>query len=298
MISNCSAGAVRFGDAGRMLGMVVIGLWALVLAVGCAERVGVRKVDLNKRYERIDRTALNENVPSERTLLYLRRHDVETKWRNDPEAILTELDGLVRAKPDLEALFALMELSYIEARRTARRPETAAMYALSCTLYASSFLFDPGFGPPLDPYAPHSRAACEFYNRSLAAFVIYLRDHMIKASPQRRFPVIGGDLAVVDRKSELRWAPSDFDAFFVTYEFQVEGLENLFQAYGLGVPVILIRIPRPGEEGAPEERFLPKLNQTYAATGFLRVAPFRKKSSTPGTAPTTTRWRFSRCAAS
>jgi pimeloyl-ACP methyl ester carboxylesterase len=256
----------------------MIGCWLLAIAAGCGETVGVRRVNMDKRFERIDRTALNENTPSERTLLYLRRHDVETKWRNDPEGILTELDAQVRQNPDREALFALMELSYIAARRAANRPETAAMYSLSCAVYAYSFIFDPGLGPPLEPYHPHTRAACEFYNRSFAAFAIHLRDRKIKFTSQRRFKVIGGELTIVDRKSELRWDPSEFDTFFVTYEFEVEGLENVYQTFGLGVPVILIRTPGASAAGDPEQRFMPKLNQTYAATALLKIAPFVSKA--------------------
>ncbi len=266
------------GIAGRRAAGVLLVLWALVLAAGCAEGVGVRRVDLQKRFDRMDRTALNDDVPSERTLLYLRRHAVETKWQREPEAVLTELDALVRRHPDREALFALMELSYIAARRAAGKPETAAMYSLSCVLYAYNLLFDPAFGPPSDPYHPHSRDASDFYNRSLASFMIHLRERGIKATPERRFAVIGGDLAVVDRESELKWSPQEFDTYFAAYEFMVEGIENLYQTYGLGVPVILVRTPRGEEVGGPDERFLPKLKQVYAATAFLRVAPFLSRA--------------------
>jgi len=258
----------------RPLGWFFLLLWVLATAWGCAESVGVRKVDLHKRFEDMDRSALNDDHPSERTKLYLRRYELLETWRKNPVETIAQIDKRLPADPDREAIFALMELSFIHARSNEKEPETAARYYLSCVVYAYNFLFDPEFGQPASPFHPHSRDACEFYNRSFAALLINLRENNIRATPQVHFPLVRGHLVVSDKQSELKWSPEEFDTYAVAYEFEVEGLKNHYQRFGLGVPVILVRTPSGEEVGAPTDGFAPKLKQTYAATAFIRITPF------------------------
>lgn len=261
---------------------IVVGITLLALGVlvgGCAKTVGVRNVDIQKRFEHIDRSALNDNNPSERTNLLLRRYDLDRSWKRDPKGTILLIDNQLQSDRDREKLFALMELSYIQARRSSSRSETAARFYLSCAVYAYNLLFDPGFGPPASPYHPHSRDACEFYNRSLASVLIYLREKNIRPGLQTRFPLVRGELVLVDKQSELKWSPEEFDTYSVAYEYEVLGLQNHYQSYGIGVPVILVRTPSGKEVGDPTEKFLPKFKQTYSATAFARFEPFLSQAT-------------------
>jgi hypothetical protein len=121
----------------------------------------------------------------------LRRYELNKSWKSDPVKTITQIDRQLQSELDREALFALMELCFIHARRMESLPGAAARFYLSCAVYAYNFLFDPGFGPPASPYHPHSRDACEFYNRSFAFVLIYLREKNIRATPQKCFPWFG-----------------------------------------------------------------------------------------------------------
>jgi pimeloyl-ACP methyl ester carboxylesterase len=93
------------------------------------------------------------------------------------------------------------------------------------------------------------------------------------------FPLVRGHLVVVDKKSELKWSPDEFDTYAVTYEYEVLGLKNHYQSYGLGVPVILVRTPASEAAEDAMEKFMPQLKQTYAASAFMKIEPFLSQAS-------------------
>jgi pimeloyl-ACP methyl ester carboxylesterase len=143
-----------------------------------------------------------------------------------------------------------------------------------CALYAYNYLFDAELGPPPSPYHPHSRLACDFYNRSLATQIIYHRDRNIGYRKNLRLPLLRGDLELVARRSELAWGPDEFDRFFIAYEFEVKGLTKHHRSLGLGVPLVAVYTPPPLEDRRTEDRFLPKVQLTCPATVFIKMDPF------------------------
>ncbi|GBC63644.1 alpha/beta hydrolase [Desulfonema ishimotonii] len=239
----------------------------LILLTGCAHDVGVRQVALAERFEDMDRSALNSDSPSERTLLFLRQRDLIGAWTDGPVETLERIDRMLDRLPDRDTLFALTELCYIRANREPDLSAAASKYFLSCALYASTYLFDDNFGPPPSAFHPHSRQACEFYNRSLAEGLRYVRD---RSGLRKAYPVIRGEVRVEEHYSELVWQLREFEAFHMAYEYEVKGLENHHQAYGIGLPLIAVRTPPADGTGRKEERFMPQIRQSYAATVVLR----------------------------
>jgi pimeloyl-ACP methyl ester carboxylesterase len=252
---------------------LVFGAFFLIVLIGCAHKVGVYPVDFEKRYEEMSRSALDSGSPSERTMLFLRQRDLIDAWKRDPIPMLTELDWMLHKVPGRETLFALMELCYLEAHRAPKLSDLMVKLYRSCTLYAYNYLFDPGFGPSPSSYHPHSRLACEFYNRSLAAQILYNRNRNIGYGKNLRLPLLRGSVELVARHSELAWAPDEFDRYFVAYEFEVEGLAKQHRSFGLGVPLIAVYTPPPLEDRRTQDRFLPKIQLTFPATGFVKIDP-------------------------
>ena len=257
-----------------MMAVLLFALFFLIGLIGCAHKVGVNPVDFEKRYEEMSRSALDSASPSERTMLFLRQRDLIDAWEHDPIPMLTELDRKLHESPDRETLFALMELCYLEAGRAPKLSDLAAKLYRSCTLYAYNYLFDAELGPPPSSYHPHSRLACEFYNRSLAAQIIYHRDRNIDYRKNLRLPLLRGHLELMATRSELAWRLEEFDRYFVAYEFEVEGLTKHHRSFGLGVPLIGVYTPPALEDRKKEDRFLPKVQLTCPATGFLKIDPF------------------------
>ncbi len=252
---------------------LVFGAFFLIVLIGCAHKVGVYPVDFEKRYEEMSRSALDSESPSERTMLFLRQRDLIEAWEHDPIPTLTELDRMLYKAPDRETLFALMELCYLEAHRAPKLSDLSVKLYRSCTLYAYNYLFDAELGAPPNSYHPHTRLACEFYNRSLAAQILYNRNRNMGYRKNLRLPLLRGSVELVAMRSEMAWAPEEFDRFFMAYEFEVEGLARQHRSFGLGVPLIAIYTPPALEDRRKEDRFLPKIQLTCPATVFVKIDP-------------------------
>ena len=261
----------------RLLPVCLLCLLLLSVLSGCA-RIGVRPVALNDRAGQLERTALSSDRPSERTLHFLRQRDLEATLAADPETMLRGLDGEARAERDREAVFALAELCYVQATHSRSDPEKAAMYYLSSAVYAYLYLFDAAFKPNLDIYHPYSRQAMEFYNRSLANYVLYARDAGLAYAKGRELPWLMGRVRLAERRSELTFSPEEVESYHLAYEFEVKGLSPQQVRLGIGVPIAVVRRPSEGEVGSAAERFIPKVRQTYAASLFLRFDPAASKN--------------------
>jgi pimeloyl-ACP methyl ester carboxylesterase len=245
----------------------------VVLAVGCST-ITVRPVDLSRRAESFDRNALTSDRPSERTLAFLKQRDLEAFWRSDPVGLITMLDAQRRDDPYGDTLFALMELCHLEAARSKGVPEDAAVRHLSCALYAYLYLLNLKGDPNANLYHPYSRMAAQFYNHSLARYLVHARETGLRYEQGRKLSVLCGSIVLDRRQSDLSWKPEEFAGFKLAYEYEVSGLDTKNVNPGLGVPLALIRKqPPPQQDGRPEDRFLPTIEQTYAATVFLRIKP-------------------------
>lgn len=251
----------------------------IILFSGCAGSIGVKPVELDKRFKDMDRSALTSNSMSEETLLFLRQRDMVETWKNDPISTLIRLDTEFREQPDRRKLFALSELSLMQAKQAPKLSDEALKLYLSCAYYAYTYLFDEKIGEIPNPYHPFSRLACEFYNRALSGYLLYHRDGPARYKKDNRFSMLTGRVAVAEGKKELQWDAEDYDAFYITYEFEPKGLENHIRTYGIGVPLIAVRKPKLNEEDKKKNPFLPAIQQTYTATMLLRFVSVEKDAA-------------------
>ncbi|GFK94214.1 hypothetical protein NNJEOMEG_02054 [Fundidesulfovibrio magnetotacticus] len=245
-------------------------LAALCLLSGCAG-VAVKPVPLERRFNALDRTAINSSEPSALTIAFLKQRDLDAQWRDDPEGLIQRLDDKFHADPGIGTLFALVELSHLQAKRLAAEPDRAAAYDLSCAVYAYLFLFDPKVAPPEGTLRPNARLAAEFHNRSLSRYVLYARTRELRFSPGDRLPMASGALELRSRVVDLPFAPDEFSQILLSFSYEVTGLDVTYSVPGLGVPLILERDPSGKPDSDPARRFLPRIRQVLAATLFLRV---------------------------
>lgn len=259
------------GLLGSHMKGILLTLILAILLTSCAHEVSVRQVNLDRRYEQMDQNAVRSMTLSQETMRFLRQKGLTARWKVDPLALLMELDRDLSRRPDRTALSALGELCYLEAKRRGAKSEHGTRLYWSCAVYAYRYLFDAGFGPAPGPYHPNSRLACEVYNRSLAALLIHFRHQKLRLKEGMHIPLLRGHLKVERKWTDFMWRPEELDAFYAAYEFEVEGLDIHQTRFGLGVPLIVLRTPPTIEKRRKEERFLPKVQQTYAATLFVRI---------------------------
>ena len=175
------------------------------------------------------------------------------------------------AEPNPEKYHAFAELAYIRGKRAeARGDETTALSVYGAAVaHAYQFLFDARMTPTLNPYDPQFREVCDLYNTSLEGALRILRTQG-KLQPGATVNYQYGKQNVALRiEPQGRWHAEDFGRIEFVSDFQIEGLNNQYHNFGLGVPLIAVRRQHDAEDPA-EAYYAP--NMTFPVTAFLRVA--------------------------
>ncbi len=256
--------------ASAMSRLLLALLFLALLASGCAT-ISVKPVKIAKRFDELSRTTIDSSWPSDRTLAFLKQRDLATLWESDPDGLIAHLDAKYQVDPGPGTLFALMELTHLQARRNAAQPDKAAALDLSCAVYSYKFLFDPKAAPNSDSLRPYAHLAGQFHNRSLARYLLYARSKGIRFSPGEKLPMATGLLELAGRQSDLPFRPEEFSEIHLAFEYSVSGLDVTYALPGLGVPLILVRESTQAKDENAADRYLTRVRQVLAGTMFLRV---------------------------
>ena len=165
-----------------------------------------------------------------------------------------------RKQPDAELVYALAELSWVDGLKQDRwRRAQAIDRFLDAVGYAHDYLFDSELAAGRGPSDPRFRLACEIYNAGLER-LIRAAQSKDPIDPQGviKLKVHGHEqvLQVVLRDSP--WTPADVHKLILASDFEVSGLATSHNQYGLGVPLIGVRVTDPKkDERTPQERFYP-----------------------------------------
>lgn len=246
--------------------------WLLILLLGgCLTPWGVdvRKVPQDTLFHKNRANVLSSGDPSSRTLQVLRRYDLEDRFDRDPLAVLHVMDELVRRHPDPEAVFALAELCYVSARKQERLSRKMALRLyLGTAVYAYYYLFDPQVATVTNEYDPHFRLSCDLYNRSLAKCIELTQKKQLLRDDVLQLEFVKGSIDIRVERNGFLWDSEDFGSYLFANDYEVQGLSNQYQTFGLGVPLIAIR-PKPrGSEGA--DKYFGN-EQSFPVTAFLRM---------------------------
>jgi pimeloyl-ACP methyl ester carboxylesterase len=217
----------------------------------------------------------NIDRPSERTLETLRRYAVYNEYRRDVNACLLHLEKYAQKRPEAELVYALAELSWIEAKRLdhRRKPQAIDRF-LDAAAYAYDYLFEdnPVLVQGRGPTDPRYQLAMGIYNAGV--------DRLIRAAqtkgqiePQNGeaipFKVHGREQSLRIVIKDSPWNPADIHKLLLSSDFEVSGINRHHAQYGLGVPLIAVRETddKKGER-PPHERFYPP-EMAFALTAIL-----------------------------
>lgn len=250
----------------------LIGLLAVATMLQACAHVGVKPTTDEDWFDRANRSALDTDDPSIYTETFLRTHDLEEDFEDRPMELLIELDRIACERQSRDIGFVLAELCYLIGKRQ-RDAETAARLHTTSAAYAYAVLFDERFDTEPMAFDPRFRMACEFYNRSAATMLAYARESGRNTGPVVVLPMLRGEARIARGASELPWEAGSFKAFIPTYRFAVEGLENHYRQYGIGVPLIAVRDTEWFTETrlAAHDQFIPRFDLAFAATLVIRV---------------------------
>jgi pimeloyl-ACP methyl ester carboxylesterase len=221
------------------------------------------------------RSVASIDRPSERTLETLRRYDLDKEYKHKVKHCLLHLEKYAQKRAEAELVYALAELSWIEAKRLdRRRQEEAIDRYLDAAAYAHDYLFDPDpvLAEGRGPSDPRFRLAMEIYNAGV--------DRLIRAAqtkgqiqPQNGeaipFKVHGREQLLRIVLKDSPWRTADVHKLLLASDFEVTGINRDLSQYGLGVPLIAVRETetKPGER-PPGERFYPS-EMAFPLTAFL-----------------------------
>ena len=250
----------------------VLCLVVLAACVGCARDrwISVRSVPQTRLAERLHISRWGGPEPSERTIAVLRRYNLRETFDKNPDAALVELHGWIGRDPDPSTAYAFAELAFLTGKQLERKnPESAMDYYCAAVTHASLFLFDPRYAHARNPYDPLYRAACDLYNGSLECTLRnWQEDGRMRTEHSVRTARQFWDIEVVTRSGQ--WTVHDFAEFKFVSDYEVTGISQRYETYGLGVPLIGVR--KPPEDAAASDKFYPPVIAT-PVTAFLRLLP-------------------------
>ena len=192
----------------------------------------LERVDARTAQTELTSNALSTGRLSGSTQIVLHQQDLEALYAAAPANGIAALHRIVAAGaagPD--ALFALSEMSFLEAERTNDRS-----YFLATVIYAYAFLFPTSPAERPNPFDPRLRTAADLYNRALtrglaATDGIHVDPH------EGDYALPFGALSISFDPTALRWADRGLSNYVPAAELHIEGLHNRYREAGIGAPL-------------------------------------------------------------
>jgi pimeloyl-ACP methyl ester carboxylesterase len=251
--------------------LLLCALW-VSLSIGCtATQYVTARNTTNSAFFGLISTSKAEEPLTPRTMQVLRSYDLADKI-NEPRTLLTSLQQAITTDPTADKIYAISEVSYHAARKIeAKEPRSAVDFYGASVAYAYRYLFDEQFAYLRNPYDPQFRGACDLYNNSLeSALKIVVKSNALRPGQTLNIESAEHKFTVTVELRGSRWHAEDFDRFEFVNDYEVKGLANQYQTFGLGVP--LIAIQRKHEQPVPFEKYYPP-GLSFPVTAFLRLMP-------------------------
>jgi pimeloyl-ACP methyl ester carboxylesterase len=251
--------------------MTVLALALAVLAgAGCSSSaVSLRSAPKSPLIDELNLASYGGPKPSPRTVQLLRVYNLGDDLKGDYSPLLKKLQAISDREPVAETVYALSELAFLAAKKTERHDKQAALdlYAAS-VLHAYDYLFDPRFTSIRNHYDPQYRGACDLYNGALeSALRIVCATKELVPNTTKTINTPSGTWDIQCVLQGGRWQAKDFERFEFVSDYDINGLKNLYQTHGLGVPLIAVRHGYPDEPvGA---KYYPA-GLSFPVTAFLR----------------------------
>lgn len=264
---------LNHGGVRRIVVAALVAAALCVSAVGCAtsKMTELRSVPRSPLVDRFKLTSRKGPQASDRTRQFVRVNDLED-YKNDPEALLEEIQSVIEREPTAPHVYAFAELAFLEAEKVkGSDPKLALNLYGASALHAYQYLFDKRFLSKRNPYDPQFRGACDLYNGALeGALRLICDDQGLKPGQTYTIETASGSWHFQCALRSNRWVPDEFERFEFVSDYELKGLKNHYQTYGLGVPLIAVRRRYDGEP--PAAKYYPQ-GLSFPVTAFARPLP-------------------------
>jgi pimeloyl-ACP methyl ester carboxylesterase len=250
---------------------LVLGMVLCLTSAGCAsaKMVTLREVPKNPLVDELQLTSRSGPQPSDRTLQFLRVYGLTEDVKGEPRKLLDKVQAIIQREPSADKVYTFAELSYLAALRVEKEDQQLALdlYGAS-VVHAYQYLFDRRFRYLRNPYDPHFRGACDLYNSALEAGlrIVSKKDGLV---PGKNYTIqtASGSWEFTCAIQGGRWRLDEIERFEFVSDYEITGMKNHYQSYGLGVPLIAVRRSYPDEPAAA--RYYPE-GLSFPVTAFLR----------------------------
>ena len=252
--------------------------FASVVEIGKPSKVSVDKRPGNPILEKIEFAFAGSPEMSERSERVLRLHALHKTYQRDPKQALRMLEQHIQRDPSPEKVYAFSELAQIrgDIEKFRSKRQSAKHWYMTSLTSAYRYLFDPWFAEQRNHYDPEFRGACDLYNGSLEKFLRILdRENQLAPGHVERF-TLGSEKFELAIAMQGPWAAEDIESFEFVADYEVTGLENEYQTFGLGVPLIAVQ-KRRTDTATNDESLVPATPNFYPRdlavpiTAFLRI---------------------------
>jgi pimeloyl-ACP methyl ester carboxylesterase len=206
---------------------------------------------------------------------FLRRYDLVGSLDDEPRQLLGKVQHVLERDPSPDGCHAFAELAYIGGTKLQadKNPRTALDLYGASVAHSYLYLFDPRFAQYRNPYDPQFREACDLYNGALeSALRIVQKNGTLRPGSTHSIELAGQKWDVTVAVRSGPWSEDEFDRFEFVSDYEVNGLQNRYHTYGLGVPLIAVR--KQGAQPQSAERYFPPV-VSFPVTAFLRLLPER-----------------------
>ncbi|WP_428388585.1 esterase/lipase family protein [Mucisphaera sp.] len=247
-------------------------LSGLLLLVGCGNPVSLRTVDFVDTEQRLWRTSATAGEASERTLMILRRFDLEGVYRASPEEALLALEEKCKGQETpYDVIWAFADLAIGRGvELEGRDPERAAAWYLAAAgaSYDALFRHDVGVDQAFDLHYAQIR---RIYNQAVSQYVVLLQREggVGLVAHRRRLSNHAVDVEIGEPPEA--WPADFFELMVPAYALDVKGMRSRHLVSGFGAAMTGLReSPVKG----PLDGFYPPEGKIQPVTAVIHFGAF------------------------
>jgi pimeloyl-ACP methyl ester carboxylesterase len=245
--------------------LVAFSLVVLVLALGCATPVGIRRATSSDVDRLLGQNALTGDTHSGLSGQFLARLGLSTLYEDDPRAALEKLRAGLGGPDEHERLLALAELWFETARKSGDRGEYLA--AAVCA-YAYVFPAAP-LSTPTNPFDSRTPLVLQIYDRGIAkGLALAESDRGTELDPSpRQIQMPFGTFVLRIPEKEFQYGGYPIVHPVALGELEIRGMRNRYRRLGGGVALAAGIEPTQRSDADP---WLSPLSK-FPVTAFVRI---------------------------
>ncbi|BBM84742.1 esterase/lipase family protein [Candidatus Uabimicrobium amorphum] len=238
-------------------------IFCCVLLIGCSSSpIEFKPTTIEESWQDQQSNVLNSQILSPQTQQQLRIYLLTDLFLESPGKAIVGLQKQLINEKKREVCLAVAELYYDYANKSQTYKEKIKYYTESMK-YSYFYMFDKNLGEQYS-FDTNFKLIADIYNQSLTKCV-FLSQKQKKESPTLFLRTLNWPATY----HGFSVATENIQGFLFANQYKLTGMNNVYETYGLGVPLILLALPDANYPNIDE--FYLDEEQSYPATIFARI---------------------------